>query len=99
MADGGQNIEMADLGERIATLEARYEEVVSRLNHLDTCIDGVRAQAAENAYLVRKNSQVWDDRWSFGKGVFWSVSAIMAILGTIGLVRLNEIFNILSHLK
>jgi hypothetical protein len=85
-----------DHGERIATLEARYMEVVNRLNHLDECIDSVRNQAAENADLVRKNSQVWDERWFFGKGAFWTAAALATILGGIGLVRLNEILNALA---
>jgi hypothetical protein len=90
---------MPDIGERIATLEARYAEVVSRLNHLHDCIEGVKLQAAEDADLVRKNAKVWDERWFFGKGAFWTAAAVGTILGGIGLVRLNEILSALARFK
>jgi hypothetical protein len=87
---------MPDHGERIATLEARYAEVVNRLNHLDECIDTVRHQAAEHAELVRKNARIWDERWFFGKGAFWTAAALGSILGGIGLFRLSEILSALA---
>ena len=40
---------MQNHGERIACLEERYDHVISRLNHLDECVDGVKVQAEQNA--------------------------------------------------
>lgn len=86
-------------GERIAALEQRYEFLMQHVESLATDIEEVKKQAAENSELVQKNARVWDDRWAFGKGVFWAVCALAGTLGTIGLVRLNEIFNLLSRVK
>jgi hypothetical protein len=80
-------------GERIATLEERYEYLHRRLNHLDDCIDSVKGQILQHSDEVRKNTRTWDDRWSFGKGVFWTMSALFTILSGIGIVLLAAIFN------
>lgn len=85
---------MRDHGERIATLEERYEHVISRLNHLDDCVDGVKSQAEENAKSVRDNQQLWDRRWWIGLGV---VGALIFFSGS-GFVSLKELVGLLSKL-
>ena len=45
-------------GGRIARLEAGHLEVISRLNHLDTCLDDAKAQVKKNAEIVQKNIDV-----------------------------------------
>jgi hypothetical protein len=78
---------MADHGERIATLEAEYAQVILRLNHLDECVDGVKVQAEENAALARKNERLWDRRWWIGLGF---VAALIFLSGS-GFVSLKEV--------
>lgn len=72
---------------------------MQRVDSLDSSIVEVKKQSEENAELMRKNARVWDDRWAFGKGVFWAVCALAGVIGSLGLIRLNEIFNLLAKLK
>ncbi len=85
---------MAEHGERIATLEAGYEYVISRLNHLDDCVDGVKVQAEDNAELSRKNERTWDRRWWVGLGV---VGTLIFISGS-GFVSLKELVGLLQKI-
>jgi len=83
-----------NVGQRIAVLEERYDHLVSRLNHLDTCIDGVKEQAAENAGLVRQNMETWDRRWWVGLGF---VGALIFLSGS-GLLSLKELLALFAKL-
>jgi len=82
-------------GERIATLEERYDHVISRLNHLDECVDGVKVQAEENAELARKNRELWDRRWWVGLGF---VGALIFLSGS-GFLSLKELANLVAKLS
>ena len=78
---------MQNHGERIVCLEERYDHVISRLNHLDECVDGVKVQAEQNAEKARKNERLWDRRWWIGLGV---VGTLIFISGS-GFVSLKEL--------
>lgn len=82
------------IGERVATLESEYKEVIRRLNHLDTCVDGVKSQAEENAELARKNRELWDRRWWIGIGF---VAALIFLSGS-GFLSLKELIGLLTKL-
>lgn len=92
---GDNDTEMPDHGERIATLEAEYANVIFRLNHLDDCVDGVKVQAEENADLARKNRELWDRRWWVGIGF---VTALIFLSGS-GFVSLKELIVLISKLR
>ncbi len=79
-------------GERIAALEERFEHLVSRLNHLDSCVDSVKVQAEKNAEYARRNERLWDRRWWIGLGI---VGTLIFFSGS-GFVSLKEFVNLLS---
>ena len=86
---------MQNHGERIATLEEKYDHVIRRLNHLDQCVDGVKVQAEANAAEARKNARLWDRRWWIGLGV---VGTLIFISGS-GFVSLKELIGLLAKLS
>jgi tetrahydromethanopterin S-methyltransferase subunit G len=54
-------------GERLATLEASYENIVNRLNHLDKCVDEVKKESAKESALQNK-------RWYIVFGLLFGIS-------------------------
>jgi hypothetical protein len=65
-------------GERIASLEKGYETVVSRLNHLDDCLDDAKGQAAADFATIQAKLAQWDKKWWVGVGVIIGVVLISA---------------------
>ena len=82
-------------GERIASLEERFNHLLARINHLDVCLDEAKTQAAKDAAIIKKKLDTWDGRWKYGIGI---------IIGTIlasgsGTVSLKSLIDLLSKLR
>ena len=79
-------------GERIATLETKFGDLVSRLNHLDNCLDEAKENAKGNFESIREKLSEWDVRFKVGLGVIVGM-VIAAGSGTISLKSLIEWFS------
>lgn len=77
-------------GERIASLEERYTQLTTRLNHLDQCLDGAKLQAAENFSAIQKKLTEWESRWKFALA-FLLGAIIAAGSGTVSLKSLIDL--------
>jgi len=80
-----ENTGLRHQGERIATLESAYGEIVHRLNHLDECVDDVKKVAAEN-------QRIWEKRWYIGIGIVVGIT-LLAGSGTISLKTLIDLLS------
>jgi hypothetical protein len=83
-----------NIGERLAALEERVEHIVSRVSHLDECVDGVKIQAEQIADLARENRQLWDRRWTIGV----TVVVVLIFVSGSGWVSLKEVVGLAAKL-
>ena len=77
-------------GERIATLESRFADMLSRMDHLDECVDDVKSHAASNFSAVQAKLSQWDSRWKVALGIIVGM-IIMAGSGTVSLKTLLDL--------
>ena len=88
--------EAARHGERIAALEARFSELVQRLDHLDECLDEAKQHAASNFNELKEKLSRWDTRWKIGVGIIVGMIAA-AGSGVVSLKSLIELIGKIAH--
>jgi hypothetical protein len=86
--------EAARYGERIASLEARFIELVGRLDHLDECLDSAKTHAASNFQTITEKLAAWDTRWKIGLGIIVG----MLIVSGGGVVSLKSIIELIGKI-
>lgn len=84
-----------DHGERIAALEERHDHFISRLNHIDDCIDGMKVQVETEAKLAREDREKLAGLLKIGLGI---ILGMMLLSGT-GPVSLHSLISVLSKIN
>lgn len=85
-------------GERIASLEERFNNLLSRINHLDECLDDAKIQSAKDAAIIKKKLDTWDERWTRWKIGFGVIIGAILASGS-GTVSLKTLIDLLAKLR